>query len=52
MESKNYIQESGLKDILDAFIKKGDPNQKVMYNEDDISYIHKLVRQRKPFNNS
>ena len=49
MESKKYIQESGLKDILDAFIEKGDPNQKVMYNENDISYIHKLVRKRKPF---
>jgi hypothetical protein len=49
MESTKYIKESGLKDILDAFIEKGDPNQKVMYNENDISYIHKLVRQRKPF---
>ena len=49
MENKNYIKTSGLKDILDAFIEKGDPDQKVMYNEDDISYIHKLVRERKPF---
>lgn len=49
MESKNYIKDCGLKDYLDTFIQKGDPNQKVMYNEDDISYIHKIVRERKPF---
>ncbi|MDC0983307.1 hypothetical protein OAR28_04440 [Amylibacter sp.] len=49
MKNKNYLKVTGLEDILDAFIEKSDPNQKVMYNEEDICYIHKLVRKRKPF---
>jgi hypothetical protein len=48
-ENQNYIQESGLKKYLDAFIEFGDAAQKIMYNEDDISYIHKAIRKRKPF---
>ena len=49
MLSKNYIQESGLKYFLDLFLEETDPSQKIMYNENDVSNIHNLVRQRKPF---
>ena len=49
MNNKNYLLECGLKNILDDFIEKTDPNTRVTYNENDICYIHKLVRSRKPF---
>jgi hypothetical protein len=48
-ESLRYLYSCGLKVILDDFISSIDPDQKVMYNEEDLHYIHKLVRQRKPF---
>ena len=49
MEDKNYISECGLKEIIDQFIEKIEPAQRVMYSENDLSNIHKLVRKRKPF---
>jgi len=45
----NYFEESGLKSYLDIFSRENDPEQKVMYDIEDLVHIHKLVRKRKPF---
>mgnify|MGYP006146575129 FL=1 len=44
-----YIETSGLKKYLEEFSKNSDSNQSVMYNSDDLTYIHNLIRDRKPF---
>tara|TARA_B100000963_G_scaffold359796_1_gene388228 strand:+ start:11077 stop:11799 length:723 start_codon:yes stop_codon:yes gene_type:complete len=44
-----YFEESKLKHYLDIFSQNNDPDQKVMYDIEDLVHIHKLVRKRKPF---
>ena len=44
-----YLEKSGLKNYLDLFLQETDSNQKIMYQENDLIRIHKLIRKRKPF---
>jgi len=44
-----YIDLCGLRGYLDDFRQNASRDQEVMYCEEDLEFIHKLVRKNKPF---
>lgn len=49
MINENYLQNCGLLQYLENFKKLISEDQDIMYHESDLIFLHKKIRQRKPF---
>jgi hypothetical protein len=49
MSAEFYLNQCGLSIFLERYNSLVSPNQKRMYNIDDLAFIHQTIRRRKPF---
>jgi hypothetical protein len=45
----NYFYSTGLRDVIYEYISNLDKEAEIMFNEEDLVFLHKSIRLRKPF---